>query len=109
MLPLQDPTGREEMQSPLGLNYSTESRHNSLLNARFPSILPLHGWVCENVMLLMLSSVLLFKVLSVGWVGRTAPSQQKGKDPPQLPHSIPVIGNAIAYLSGATRLANSIT
>ena len=109
MLPFPIPTGREEMQSPLGLNYSTESGQNSLLNASFSSTLPLHRWMCENIMLLMLSSVLLFKVLSVGWIRRPAPSQQKGKDPPQLPYSIPAIGNAVSYLSGAAGLATSIT
>lgn len=66
-------------------------------------------WVIQLAMVSVLSSPLLFKLLSATWRYTALPTPLNGKDPLQVPYLMPVVGNLISYLLDAAKLASSIT
>ena len=66
-------------------------------------------WVIQLAVVLVLSSPLLFRLLSATCALTTPATPLNGKDPSQVPYLMPVVGNLISYLLDAAKLASSIT
>ena len=66
-------------------------------------------WVIQLAVVSVLSSPLLFRLLSATWALTAPPTPLNGKDPSQVPYLMPVVGNLISYLLDAAKLASSIT
>ena len=66
-------------------------------------------WLIQLAMVSVLSSPLLFRLLSATWALTAPRTPLNGKDPLQVPYLMPVVGNLISYLLDAAKLASSIT
>lgn len=108
MVHSQNVSSYVDIQSSWGPIWHNESKAGSLPNDCMTEASSSNVWVLELVMLI-LSSVLLSKCLPTTWKSRSASIPQKRADPPQLPYFLPIIGNLIAYLLDAAKLASSVT
>ncbi len=66
-------------------------------------------WMLQLVLPLILLSPLLFKSAFIPWTLKHHKSPQNGKDPPQVPHCVPILGNLISHQLNVAKLASSIT
>ena len=66
-------------------------------------------WVIQLAVVAVLSTPLLLRLLPTTWPLTAPPTPLNGKEPPQMPYLMPVVGNLVSYLLDAAKLASSIT
>ena len=101
--------GCRDLPSALGLgcyngsitSFSPENEPAPALSSRI--------WAVQLAVVSLLSSTLLFRFLPPTRTLAAPPTLLYGKDPPQVPYSMPVVGNLLSYLLDAAKLASSIT
>ena len=110
-LTLQCPNSSECQELPLSLSlgYHIGSTTSPLLENDPGLPLLSRTWVFQLAVVLVLSSPLLFRLVSAPWALTAPPTPLNGKDPSQVPYLMPVVGNLISYLLDAAELASSIT
>ena len=102
-------SGCQDLPLSLSLGCHIESTTSHSLENDLGLSLLSRTWVIQLAVVSVLSSPLLFRLLSATWALTAPPTPLNGKDPSQVPYLMPVVGNLISYLFDAAKLASSIT